>query len=41
MPAAQLRELYAAAGLNESLTTEGKGAILGEYYRAVWTKPGE
>jgi ubiquinone/menaquinone biosynthesis C-methylase UbiE len=40
MPAAQLRELYAAAGLTEALAAEGKAPILGEYYRAVWTKPG-
>jgi ubiquinone/menaquinone biosynthesis C-methylase UbiE len=41
MPAARLRELFAAAGLTETLATEGKAAILGEHYRAVWTKPGE
>jgi ubiquinone/menaquinone biosynthesis C-methylase UbiE len=39
MPAAQARELFAAAGLTETLATEGKGLILGEHYRAVWTKP--
>ena len=39
MPAAQAREVYAAAGLSESLATEGKAPIFGEYYRAVWTKP--
>jgi ubiquinone/menaquinone biosynthesis C-methylase UbiE len=39
MPAAQLRELFAAAGLTEALATEGKAPILGEHYRAVWTKP--
>jgi ubiquinone/menaquinone biosynthesis C-methylase UbiE len=39
MPAAQARELFAAAGLDESLASEGKAALLGEYYRAVWTKP--
>jgi ubiquinone/menaquinone biosynthesis C-methylase UbiE len=39
MPALQLRELFAGAGLAETLTTEDKGAVLGEYYRAVWTKP--
>jgi ubiquinone/menaquinone biosynthesis C-methylase UbiE len=39
MPAAQARELYAAAGLDESQAAEGRGLILGEYYRAVWTKP--
>ena len=41
MPAAQLRELFAAAGLTETLATEGKAPVLGEYYRAVWTKPEE
>ena len=41
MPAAQLRELFAAAGLTETLATEGKAPVLGEHYRAVWTKPGE
>ena len=39
MPAAQAREVYAAAGLSESRATEGKLPIIGEYYRAVWTKP--
>jgi ubiquinone/menaquinone biosynthesis C-methylase UbiE len=39
MPAAQAREVFAAAGLSESLAVEGKAWILGEYYRAVWTKP--
>ncbi len=38
MPAAQARELFAAAGLSESLATEGKAPLLGEYYRAVWIK---
>ena len=41
MPAAQIREVYAAAGLRESHATESKALLLGEYYRAVWTKPGE
>jgi ubiquinone/menaquinone biosynthesis C-methylase UbiE len=41
MPAAQLRELFTAAGLTETLATEGKAPVLGEHYRAVWTKPGE
>ncbi len=41
MPAAQLRELFAAAGLSETLATEGKSPILGEHYRAVWIKHGE
>ena len=39
MPAAQARELFAAAGLTETLATEGKALLLGEYYRAVWTRP--
>jgi ubiquinone/menaquinone biosynthesis C-methylase UbiE len=39
MPAARARELFAAAGLSESLATEGKLPIIGEYCRAVWTKP--
>ena len=38
MPAAQARELFAAAGLSESLATEGKAPLLGKYYRAVWIK---
>jgi len=38
MPAAQVRELLAAAGLTEALATEGKAPIMGEYYRAVWIK---
>jgi ubiquinone/menaquinone biosynthesis C-methylase UbiE len=38
MPAAQARELFAAAGLTETLGTEGKALILGRHYRAVWTK---
>jgi ubiquinone/menaquinone biosynthesis C-methylase UbiE len=41
MPAEQLRQLFAAAGLTETLATEGKAAILGQHYRAVWTKPEE
>jgi ubiquinone/menaquinone biosynthesis C-methylase UbiE len=40
MPAARARSLYAGAGLTETLATEGKALLLGEYYRAVWTKPG-
>lgn len=39
MPAARVRELFAATGLRESHSMEGRAAILGEYYRAVWTKP--
>jgi ubiquinone/menaquinone biosynthesis C-methylase UbiE len=39
MPAAQARELFAAAGLTETLATEGRAVVLGEYYRAVWTRP--
>ena len=41
MPAAQARELYAAAGLRESLAREGRALIIGEYYLAVWTKPAD
>jgi ubiquinone/menaquinone biosynthesis C-methylase UbiE len=41
MPAEQLRGLFAAAGLTETLASEGKAPILGEHYRAVWTKPEE
>ena len=39
MPAAHAREVFASAGLNESLATEGKAPLLGAYYRAVWTRP--
>lgn len=39
MPAEQARQVYTAAGLSESRATEGKLPIIGEYYRAVWTKP--
>jgi ubiquinone/menaquinone biosynthesis C-methylase UbiE len=39
LPAARVRELFSAAGLRESLATEGKAAVLGQYYRAVWVKP--
>jgi ubiquinone/menaquinone biosynthesis C-methylase UbiE len=39
MPAAQAREVFAAAGLRESLTEEGKLPVIGAYYRAVWTRP--
>jgi hypothetical protein len=38
MPAAQVRELFAATGLDETHATEGRAAVLGAYYRAVWTK---
>jgi ubiquinone/menaquinone biosynthesis C-methylase UbiE len=41
MPAAEVRKLFTAAGLTETMATEGKAAILGEYYRAVWMKPNE
>jgi ubiquinone/menaquinone biosynthesis C-methylase UbiE len=41
MPAGQVRELFAAAGLSETLAAEGKALVLGEYYRAVWAKPTE
>jgi len=39
MPAADVRELFAAAGLVETLATEGKAPVLGEHYRGVWAKP--
>jgi ubiquinone/menaquinone biosynthesis C-methylase UbiE len=39
MPAEQLCELFAGAGLSETLATEGKAPVLGEHYRSVWTKP--
>jgi ubiquinone/menaquinone biosynthesis C-methylase UbiE len=39
MPAAEVRKLLAAAGLKEVAAEEGKKAILGTYYRAVWSKP--
>jgi ubiquinone/menaquinone biosynthesis C-methylase UbiE len=39
MPAAQARELSAAAGLIETRASEGRIFLLGEYYRAVWAKP--
>ena len=39
LPAAQVRALLAAAGLTETLATEGKALVLGEHYRAVWTNP--
>jgi ubiquinone/menaquinone biosynthesis C-methylase UbiE len=39
MPAASVREQFAAAGLTETLATEGKTPVLGTYYRAVWIKP--
>ena len=39
MPAAQMREVFAAAGLAETLAGEGKAPILGDHYRAVWTRP--
>jgi ubiquinone/menaquinone biosynthesis C-methylase UbiE len=41
MPAARARELYAAAGLAEAHAKEAKALLLGEYYRAVWARPGE
>jgi ubiquinone/menaquinone biosynthesis C-methylase UbiE len=40
MPAAEVRKLLAVAGLTEIEAEEGKKAILGTYYRAVWSKPG-
>ncbi len=39
MPAAQAREVYAGAGLRESLAAEGRLPVIGAYYRAVWTRP--
>jgi ubiquinone/menaquinone biosynthesis C-methylase UbiE len=39
MPAAQVRELFAAAGLTETHAAQGKAPILGEHCRAVWIKP--
>lgn len=39
MPAAQARALFSATGLTEALAAEGKAVVLGEYYRAVWTRP--
>jgi ubiquinone/menaquinone biosynthesis C-methylase UbiE len=39
MPTAQAREAFSAAGLTETHASEGKLPILGEHYRAVWTKP--
>ena len=39
MPAALARDVLAAAGLSESHAIERKAPILGDYYRAVWTKP--
>lgn len=41
MPAAEARQLFAAAGLTETHAAEGKAPILGEYYRAVWSKPAD
>jgi len=40
MPAAEVRTLLSGAGLREGVAEEGKKAILGPYYRAVWFKPG-
>jgi ubiquinone/menaquinone biosynthesis C-methylase UbiE len=40
MPAARARELFAAAGLTETLASEGKAFVLGEHYRAVWSRQG-
>ena len=39
MPAAHAREVFAGAGLRESLAEEGKLPVIGAYYRAVWTRP--
>ena len=40
MPAAQAREVFAGAGLTESLATEGKArpCTRRSYYRGVWTR---
>lgn len=40
MPAAEVRTLLSGAGLKEVVAEEGKKAVLGPYYRAVWFKPG-
>jgi ubiquinone/menaquinone biosynthesis C-methylase UbiE len=39
MPAEQVCALLAAAGLTETQSAEGKALVVGEHYRAVWTKP--
>ena len=39
MRAAEARELFASAGLIETLASEGRIFLLGEYYRAVWVRP--
>ncbi len=39
MPVAQVRELFAAAGLTETLASEGRSLLLGEHCRAVWIRP--
>lgn len=39
MPAEEVRALLAAAGLKEVMAEEGKKAILGPYYRAIWFRP--
>ena len=39
MPAAQVREVFGAAGLTETLAAEGRAPILGDHYRAVWSRP--
>jgi ubiquinone/menaquinone biosynthesis C-methylase UbiE len=40
MPAAEVRKLLAAAGLVETLGTEGKMRLIGAYYRGVWIRSG-
>ncbi len=39
MPSAELRKVYAAAGLTETHACVGRQMLLGEYYRGVWNKP--
>ena len=39
IPALEARALLGGAGLEETLTSEGKALVLGAHYRAVWTKP--
>ena len=38
MPAAEVRELLAAAGLTETRSAEGSLRVIGSYYRGVWTR---
>ena len=39
MSAAEVRRLLTAAGLIESLGTEGRMRLIGAYYRGVWARP--